>query len=355
MPLNLALMVDRPREPRTPSRSPAAADRSKATRRNIRAGKSARRKREAYITQQAQATGRDEASIPVTHTGGQQRPLGTSVLWEPSSEDDSVQGEVVITEESNIVLTQQVSPAWLGPRPKSHPKLLQATPNSQVTNPFDQIGGPAHRAELLRRNPRGEASSSTSRPVIDLTQEAFQVIGNISTSDLVDGLRYCHPPPGVPHRTGNPGATAEAQLHRSVKAYIWTEGASPENRKLRKSAETIHSWPGATILAFDYHQVLDVDRLSKYRTVRIEDFLFPERQRQTLQRIRNLLEDQTQGKVKPVLVSQQKRVVDSPACPFQNNPGWWVRKKASVHYHEGVAQSIPKSWSFSIPPGSGFG
>ena len=163
------------------------------------------RKRESYITQQAQATGHDEASIPVTHTGGQQRPLGTSVLWEPSSEDDSVQGEVVITEESNIVLTQQVSPAWLGPRPKSHPKLLQATPKSQVTNPFDQIGGPAHRAELLRRNPGGEASSSTSRPVIDLTQETFQVIGNISTSDLVDGLRYCHPPPGVPLRTGNPG------------------------------------------------------------------------------------------------------------------------------------------------------
>ena len=130
MPLNLALMVDRPREPRTPSRSPAAADRSGATRRGIRVGKPARRKREAYIKQQAQATGRDEASIPVTHTGGQQRPLGTSVLWEPSSEDDSVQGEVVITEESNIVLTQQVSPAWLGPRPKSHPKLLQATPKS---------------------------------------------------------------------------------------------------------------------------------------------------------------------------------------------------------------------------------
>jgi len=49
--------------------------------------------------------------------------------------------------------------------------------------------------------------------------------------------------------------------------------------------------------------VLDVDRPSKYRTVRIEDFLFPERHRQTLQRIRNLLEDQTQGKVKLVLVS----------------------------------------------------
>ena len=49
--------------------------------------------------------------------------------------------------------------------------------------------------------------------------------------------------------------------------------------------------------------MLDVDRPSKYRTVRIEDFLFPERHRQTLQRIRNLLEDQTQGKVKLVLVS----------------------------------------------------
>ena len=104
-------------------------------------------------------------------------------------------------------------------------------------------------------------------------------------------------------RTGNPGSTAEAQLHGSVKAYIWTEGASPDNRKLRKSAKTIHSLPGATILAFDYHQVLDIDRLSKYRTVRIEDFFFPERHRQTLQRIRDLLEDQTQGNVKLVLVS----------------------------------------------------
>ena len=50
----------------------------------------------------------------------------------------------------------------------------------------------------MRQNPGGEASSSTSRPVVDLTQETFPVIGNISTSDLVDGLRYCHPPPGVP-------------------------------------------------------------------------------------------------------------------------------------------------------------
>ena len=129
MPLNLALMVDR-QEPRTLSRSPTAADRSKATRRGIRAGASARRKREAYIAHQAQITGRDEASIPVTHSGGQVRPLGTSPLWEPSSDEDSVQGEVVITEESNMVLTQQVSPAWLGPGPKAHPKFLQPTPKS---------------------------------------------------------------------------------------------------------------------------------------------------------------------------------------------------------------------------------
>ena len=104
------------------------------------------------------------------------RPLGTSPLWEPSSEDDSVQGEVVITEETNIVSMQHFSPAWLGRRPRSHPKFLQTTPKSvpkllpasskaQVT----KIGGTAHRAELLRRKPGGEASLSTSRPVIDLT------------------------------------------------------------------------------------------------------------------------------------------------------------------------------------------
>ena len=172
MPLNLALMVEH-REPRTPSRSPTAADRSKATRRSIRAGASARRKREAYIAHQAQITGCDEASIPVTHSGGQVRPLGTSPLWEPSSDEDSVQGEVVITEESNIVLTQQVAPAWLGPRPKAHPKFLQPTPKSvpkllQATSKAQvtKIGSAAHRSEVLRRNPGGEASSSTSWPVI---------------------------------------------------------------------------------------------------------------------------------------------------------------------------------------------
>ena len=72
------------------------------------------------------------------------------------------------------------------PTPKSAPKLLQATSKAQVT----KIGGTAHRAELLRQNPGGEASSSISRPVIDLTQETFPVIGNISTLDLVDGLLH---------------------------------------------------------------------------------------------------------------------------------------------------------------------
>ena len=75
--------------------------------------------------------------------------------------------------------------------------------------------------------------------------------------------------------------------------------------KQRRSqfAETVHSRPGATILAFDYHQVLDVDRLSRYKTVRIEDYLFPERHQQLLRRIRNLLKEQTQGRIKLVLVS----------------------------------------------------
>ena len=81
---------------------------------------------------------------------------------------------VVITQESSIVLTQQVAPAWLGPRPKAQPKFLQPTPKSvpkplQATSKAQvtKIGSAAHRSEVLRRNPGGgEASSSTSWPVI---------------------------------------------------------------------------------------------------------------------------------------------------------------------------------------------
>jgi len=45
----------------------------------------AKRKREAYVRFQAEQTGVDPSQVPVVHSGGQSRPLGTTPLWEPDS------------------------------------------------------------------------------------------------------------------------------------------------------------------------------------------------------------------------------------------------------------------------------
>ena len=69
----------------------------------------------------------------------------------------------------------------------------------------------------------------------------------------------------------------EESVHPTVKNYIWlAEGiGSLEHRVLRRAAESVHSWLGATVVAFDYHQVLDVDRRPRFESERIENFLFP--------------------------------------------------------------------------------
>jgi hypothetical protein len=45
-----------------------------------------RRKRVAYIRHVSEQQCVDLLSVPVVHSGGQQRPLYTSALWEPSGE-----------------------------------------------------------------------------------------------------------------------------------------------------------------------------------------------------------------------------------------------------------------------------
>jgi len=106
------------------------------TRRGVRGGGSARRKRLAWA-QYNLNQGRQWDDIPVAHSGGQQRPLYSS--WEPTasgSEEDTavdVIGEGQITVEvasseeepaevESVPLVQPIQPVWLGPRPKGYSK-----------------------------------------------------------------------------------------------------------------------------------------------------------------------------------------------------------------------------------------
>ena len=58
---------------------------------------------------------------------GKLSALYISQLWEPSSDSEgSVEIEVQVAPEAEILLSQSATPVWLGPRPK----LLQATPKA---------------------------------------------------------------------------------------------------------------------------------------------------------------------------------------------------------------------------------
>ena len=61
--------------------------------RGIRGGKSAKRKREAYINWQV-SQGHDRSQVPVIHSGGQARPIGTSPLWERESAQSDSECEI---------------------------------------------------------------------------------------------------------------------------------------------------------------------------------------------------------------------------------------------------------------------
>ena len=69
-------------------------------RRGIRAGKSAKRKRNAYIRNALLFTDiTDSALIPVVHSGGQARPLYTSRDWTPQYSSSEPEHEIVKVEE----------------------------------------------------------------------------------------------------------------------------------------------------------------------------------------------------------------------------------------------------------------
>ena len=256
--------------------------------RGIRAGKSSRRRREAYIREQV-SLGRAESEVAIVRPGGQSRPLGTHPLWSPSqSGEETEQEEIEITSDSLAVLTQQIQPVWLGPRtslvrPSAKARLSQSASSSSKSRPA----------------PKARPAEPSEPPVIR----------DILTSDLIDGLRCYHPPPSVEKSVGVAGQTPQAVFDPSVKVYIWDQEVygTSDRRALREPDETIPCWPKAAVLAFDYHQVLDVDRSSRFRTDRIgQDLLLPPRHLETLAELRSLIEEGG-GKQKLILCSHIER------------------------------------------------
>ena len=72
-------------------------------RRGIRAGKSAKRKRDAYIRNTLLFTDiADSTLIPIIHSGGQSRPLFTSRDWSPTYSSSESECETLCIKEETL-------------------------------------------------------------------------------------------------------------------------------------------------------------------------------------------------------------------------------------------------------------
>ena len=74
------------------------------TRRGIRSGRIAKRKRDAYIRHISEQQCVDPLDVPVIHQGSQQRPLYTSKIWSPSPSDAEKDITVDLVEQEQVTL-----------------------------------------------------------------------------------------------------------------------------------------------------------------------------------------------------------------------------------------------------------
>ena len=209
--------------------------------RGIRGGKSAKRKREAYLKWQ-ESEGQDRASVPIVHTGGQARPLYTDRNWQP--EDDQSDSEIEVTSDSvavpdssilDGVLTAPI-PSVLAPRAKS------STSSSASSGRILTLTSKAKAA------PPSSASSAGPRP---------------SSAPRLPTASSSRPRPS--------SAPAEAvrrfaNLHESVELFV------PDSEQWDKKVDHFPIRTGGErICAVDWHQVSDSFRTGARYCERLSD------------------------------------------------------------------------------------
>ena len=282
--LNLALM-DRRSRSGSAHREYEREWGNPGTRRGIRGGKAARRKREAYIRHQ-EAQGVEQ--IPVARPGGQQRPLGTSRHWSPSGSEAGDDQEDLGYQEPSLV---DPVPLVLAPqsrlyRPRGAPEVPEprAFPKRHTSStrsfrpPSTAAASSSSRAEassssraevsVPSQSRRVEVLPSSSRavpkPSVSRRVEAPEPELRILRGHQPDLLHLAAPPPGYPVREQGVDFHSEAlvdfaDLHESVVCYGW----KADQQSLGKISGGCPTIPGAAVV-FDWHQVLDVHRQGRW-------------------------------------------------------------------------------------------
>eukprot|EP00435_Cladocopium_sp_Y103_P057976 s552_g20.t1 len=227
----------------------------------------------------------DPSRIPVAHFGGQQRPLATSAWWEPSSEEEQQElGDIIYTESrpslselGSVRLVPQsalysASRAvtvsrrqlhhldellWSQRHLLDHPSLLRATPKAK---PAD--------SHVLKASSKG-APKPKPRP-----QPAISAAASSSSGSGPSGSNHPWNSQFAPRGTDRPTEVVDlttleleiVEVHLSVKAFLW----SPDQHSLVRVEGELPKLQGSAIV-YDWHQVLDTDHISKWRTEWVDD------------------------------------------------------------------------------------
>ena len=304
MPLNLALMD---RRSRSGSAHRDYEDRwgHPGTRRVIKSGKSARRKREAYVRHQ-ESQGVEQ--VPVIRPGGQQRPLGTSRNWSPSGSEAGDDEEIEYPEPSLV----DPVPLVFAPRsrlytPKSAPEVPPArafpkrhTSSVRSFRPSCASSAPSSSSRVEAPEPSASRSIEAPGPSSSRSESSGKRILKGHHPDL---LHIAAPPPGFPKRDPNTDyhsrATVDfADLHPSVVTYAW----KADQQSLGKLTDGTPQIPGAAIV-FDWHQVLDVHRSGRWNYSGVQrDGTIAQAHQETLITLKQLIQE-TGNKVKIIICS----------------------------------------------------
>lgn len=216
----------------------------------------------------------DRSRIPVVHCGGQQRPLNTSRCWAPSSDEEEEPTTRALSDIGSGSLAPR-SALW-NPSSSAHRPALQDSPQASVSHSgsASSSSGVAP-ARLLQSSSKAKAKP---KPKVFLTPAGTP---RLQTANWLDNF----PHPGLPSASTVPfdvqvgaGNLVQAQLHPSVEAYLWRS----DQECLFRVEGPLPFLPGS-ILALDWHQTLDIDRINRSRAERVDaNSVIPHRHREFL-------------------------------------------------------------------------
>ena len=224
--------------------------------RGIRGGKSAKRKREAYIRWQ-ESEGQDRASIPIVHAGGLARPLGTSKFWVPSDSEAEDPREVAVDSSPLAEGVVELEVPVLRTLSSATPEVARLVPKAALFSVTPTRNNP------LLKSSSGSSSFGASSSSVGASSKA-------SAKPLPKPSQPPGPPPARPKPSSKPPDSSEPSSSRPLPS-----SSSSSSRPLRPSDPEVPEVEEVGSRLARFHSSIEVYRPQvidrEYRLTRVQE------------------------------------------------------------------------------------